>query len=261
MKKLLVWLYWLALASCLAVTTYFHVHLPPPGIAIACLAIAAVVMTLKETMPEWQKCVWIIVTFALFVVEIRAIRNDREQYSKQHASDLAAQQSQFELSINTQQSEFAQSMTKFSILLNSVNDIRDIDQKLAANRAKTARPSLKSASLQIAKEILQFVDSRAQIAPSGPEPLFPKSGQTPQQTMQDFNQYMAPYDAEQNKFDQDLASAWNDRFLDRVTNITQQLKQRGVMPPYINSCQIGGKSLFLLQWCAKHIEEAASKLK
>lgn len=54
-------------------------HLPPPGWAVALIAVAAAAMSVHDEMKGWQKAIWLIVIGAFLVMEIRAIKKDRNE--------------------------------------------------------------------------------------------------------------------------------------------------------------------------------------
>ena len=57
-----------------------------PGVAIGFLGVAAAIMAVRaEHFTPWEGAIWIAISFALFVVEIRVIYNDRAEHDAQQA--------------------------------------------------------------------------------------------------------------------------------------------------------------------------------
>jgi hypothetical protein len=54
-------------------------HLPPPGWAVALLAMAAAAMSIHEGMKDWQKLFWIVIMTAMLITELRAINKERDK--------------------------------------------------------------------------------------------------------------------------------------------------------------------------------------
>jgi hypothetical protein len=52
-------------------------HLPAPGWSVACLAVAATLMTIQDRMTDWQKVGWVTLMAFFLVIELRAISKDR----------------------------------------------------------------------------------------------------------------------------------------------------------------------------------------
>jgi hypothetical protein len=50
---------------------------PPPGVAVAIIALIAAVMSIQNEMQPWHKTAWIIVIGAFMSVELVAIVHER----------------------------------------------------------------------------------------------------------------------------------------------------------------------------------------
>jgi hypothetical protein len=67
-----------------------------PGFAIGALALAAVIMTVRANqLSKWEKVIWIITGFMLFVGEVHVIDQDHLARDKQHRDEMARQEQQF----------------------------------------------------------------------------------------------------------------------------------------------------------------------
>jgi hypothetical protein len=51
--------------------------MPPPGYAVAFIAVVAAVMSIQGDMLGWQKSTWMLVIGEFLIVELRSIRADR----------------------------------------------------------------------------------------------------------------------------------------------------------------------------------------
>src|SRR5579862_7375207 len=70
----------------LVAACWFQLWLPVPGVAIGFLGVTAAIMAVRaDHFSAVEKGVWILVSFALFVVEIRSIYTDRNDYATQQA--------------------------------------------------------------------------------------------------------------------------------------------------------------------------------
>src|SRR5262245_18963068 len=65
-----------------AYVVYWWRVLPPPGYAIALLAILAAAMSLHGEMRAGHKAAWMVLLGFCLGLEFRAIRHDREEFSK-----------------------------------------------------------------------------------------------------------------------------------------------------------------------------------
>lgn len=64
------------------------------GYAIAALALAAVIMTVSP-LTKIEKPIWILIAFALFVIELHVINNEHTDIERQHSADMKQQAAQF----------------------------------------------------------------------------------------------------------------------------------------------------------------------
>ncbi len=53
-------------------------HLPLPGYAVAVIAVVAAIMSIQGEMRPWQKAAWMLIIGLFLVVELRAIKSDRD---------------------------------------------------------------------------------------------------------------------------------------------------------------------------------------
>jgi hypothetical protein len=94
--------YWWFLMSyfAIAIAPWGIKGLPPPGLAIAALALAAVIMTvsgdLSKAERKAERIIWIVIAFVLFFVESRAIHQDRAENDARQENFFMEQRSGFQ---------------------------------------------------------------------------------------------------------------------------------------------------------------------
>lgn len=95
----------LFIAACLV---YFRAWSPAPaGIAIGCLAVAAVIISVRaDRIKLAEKVVWTVLAFALFGIEIAAIYRDRDTHDQEQATERV----RFEKTLADNQSHFNQTL-------------------------------------------------------------------------------------------------------------------------------------------------------
>jgi hypothetical protein len=80
-----------------------------PGLAIGFLGVAAAIMAARASyLTRAEGVLWIVIAFTLFVLEVRAITNDRHQ----HDAEQAAQKAQFEKVLQQQQTQFDKTLAE-----------------------------------------------------------------------------------------------------------------------------------------------------
>jgi hypothetical protein len=92
-----------AIFQILAVTIimwWFRVT-PPSGFAVAALAIAATIMAVRALrFTKVEEVVWILIAFAFFGIEIRAIQKDRADFANAETARRAEENAQFQGIVN-----------------------------------------------------------------------------------------------------------------------------------------------------------------
>jgi hypothetical protein len=105
-------------------------HLLAPGYAVTILGVAAVVMTVRaDHFTKIEKMMWILVAIACCVVEINAIRHDREVAAKELADARAKEEDNFRKigegitnAIRESDNNFAQTMSRSDRIITGVGD-------------------------------------------------------------------------------------------------------------------------------------------
>jgi hypothetical protein len=107
---------------------------PPSGFAVAALAIAAVVMAVRaQRFTRGEEIAWIVIAFLLFGIEIRAIRQDREDFANKEAARRTEENAEFQgivkgltASIEQSRSDFDATMKELSINQNTLTGAHSI---------------------------------------------------------------------------------------------------------------------------------------
>ncbi len=125
-----------------------------PGIyTLAIALLAGVVPTLKYYEQKWVKITYGVFLGLLCCLEIASITHDRSEQDTKHRQELFTQQSQFQLTITE--------------LLIIKDDLGRVNGNLEMAKTQANKNSLKIATLQLSKEILQFV-----VEQDNKQPLF-----------------------------------------------------------------------------------------
>jgi hypothetical protein len=145
-----------------------------PGLAIAALALAAVLMTIRAIEPasfsRGEQIVWLVITFCLFFVEVRAILNDRTEFTVREAMLRVEERSHHE-----------QQMNKLIELGRTEDSLLSTERELSMRPPLAAvvysplivNKGLRERSLLVASNMLQFILGRQQSDPfSGQYPSF-----------------------------------------------------------------------------------------
>lgn len=108
---------------------HWFVCIPTPGKAIGLLGAVAVIMALRGEIHGSEKVAWILIVFALFYVEIRAIDKDRYQHDKEQIAIRNDETSAFQsiadgirTSINNNQKAFDATMGRMGELATLSNE-------------------------------------------------------------------------------------------------------------------------------------------
>jgi hypothetical protein len=92
---------------------WWYCEATPPGLAIAALGAAAIIMTVRaEHFTKTEQVVWVFIGFVLFLVEARAIYQDRSEHDAIARIESAKQHAEFESVLNQNQREFDATMKR-----------------------------------------------------------------------------------------------------------------------------------------------------
>lgn len=118
-----VWAYWWSRAG----------HLPPPGYAIALIAVVAAVMSIQGEMKGWQKAFWMLIIAALLRVEFRAINDDRIDSANKQKEFFEAQRKGFEGVTYQAGQNFASTTVDLTTAIDSLKTVVGTTQKAVEN--------------------------------------------------------------------------------------------------------------------------------
>jgi hypothetical protein len=103
---------------------------PPPGFAVAALAIAATIMAVRALrFTRIEEIAWILIAFAFFGIEIRAITQDRDQHDKYEAKTRNDANKHFEDILRNAQQQFSATMRETETVLKTTESVGTLAQK------------------------------------------------------------------------------------------------------------------------------------
>jgi hypothetical protein len=108
----------------------FQLRPPIPGVAIGFLAVVAVIMTVRaDRLSDGEKVVYVLIAFALFIVETRAVIRDRNDHDMEQAETRDRESKSFAAiahgiqgSLQESQRQFAATMQKSDAIMGKVGD-------------------------------------------------------------------------------------------------------------------------------------------
>ncbi|HWY71126.1 MAG TPA: hypothetical protein VNX88_20845 [Terriglobales bacterium] len=120
---------------------YWLCKQPEPGLAVTILGLAAVIMAIRaEHFTRTEEVIWIVVACALCVIEIRAIRHDREVAASEQAEVRKREEENFrtiasglQASIDNSRSQFAATMEQTKTVLDKTESVSTLTKKNLEN--------------------------------------------------------------------------------------------------------------------------------
>jgi hypothetical protein len=106
------WFGWALLLLWLALSVWWYFHVPSPGKAVAALAVAAAMMSLRPQVSTWEKSAWMVVLCAFLFLELQAINSDRAAASAQVAEERQHQDHKFAAILDENQKAFDATMAQ-----------------------------------------------------------------------------------------------------------------------------------------------------
>lgn len=79
---------WVPIAAALLALGWWYLYVPSPGKAVAALAVAAAVMSLRPEAKGLERSVWMLVLCGFLSLELRAIDKDRVEQNDAHAQEM-----------------------------------------------------------------------------------------------------------------------------------------------------------------------------
>jgi len=96
--------------------TWWHYHTPAPGKAVAALAVAAAIMSLRPEATGIERSAWMLIIGAFLFVELRAIDKDRSENAREQQEAKTAEDARFAESLKQNQNEFKATMGRMEHL-------------------------------------------------------------------------------------------------------------------------------------------------
>ena len=102
----------------------------PPGLAIAALGAAAVIMTVRANYyTRTEQVIWIIIAFVLFGAEANSIYEDRVKNDKTEREAIQRQQAEFEGVLTQSQKQFEATMRDSEAILGQTRTINELSKE------------------------------------------------------------------------------------------------------------------------------------
>ena len=214
---------------------------PPPGYSIAVLGALAMLITLRKEPSRREKAVWIFCAFLLMFFEMWAISRDRSNQERGHIQDITALQSGFKATLQAIQSSRID-------VAGLASQVQEAKQYILRIRSGSVAPSeLKLESLELSKDILEFLRQRALQAPPTSKPP-PK----PNWIIVGGN-----IDTDLSALHSETETLLNSTYGAHLKEITSRLRRAGVLQGYV--CDLL-YSTDTYASCAVEISEAARRL-
>ncbi len=109
---------------------------PAPGKAVLLLAVVAAIVTIQPRMTDSHRLAWIVIIFALFFVEFRAINQDRYLHDKEQAETRAKETQNFHNIAEGIKQAIQESQTQFDATMNRSDQVIKL-QRNALNGLST----------------------------------------------------------------------------------------------------------------------------
>lgn len=245
--------------------------IPPVGYAIGVLGAASAAMAAFLDRLEWLgKVGWILLMFALLIVETRAITKADNDLKDQFATVLSQAQTNLKTTLDSQDAQFNATMDRLRLVINSQKSIASIQ----ADARDDAR--LEGLEIQALRDQVEAPSASVRAAVISSEPVQRTAEETKQlklkalQLAKDINDWIAsvaqykprephPTDAEDAAYENKLQE-FDTRFGREANQMVHDLQVEHML---VACAPLQGTSdviLTLRQSCAANIERAALNL-
>src|ERR1039457_4317627 len=113
----------------LTIAGYLHYYIPSPGKAVAALAIAAAIMTLRQDMSGLEKFFWMGVLFVFLFIEVRSIDKDRAANDEKFFQASQKQDQSFAVVLKQNQTDFNETISRLDTARRSMDSISGTTQR------------------------------------------------------------------------------------------------------------------------------------
>jgi hypothetical protein len=244
------WFFHFVQIAGIGIGVYWWRHVPVPGYAIGIVAVLAAAMSLQGEMPGVQKALWMLLIGLFLAIEYRSIDQDHKSYEDEFHATLdkfIEIKTAIDEDRATRENEFSVIQSEYQGIKKAADVLGNrLTGEISSVRSLIpSAPSLKERALEMAKRITDSVNSRGQDFPKRTETL---DG--------------IEYSQALRKYYDSVNTDWKSRFLNQVTDITDELQAQRVMPAGKTLCQSESRSdpLVFQLYCARRTEEAAEKL-
>jgi hypothetical protein len=125
----------LGIAGLLVIVWFFRT--PPPNYSIIAMAVAAGLMALRPDMSGNEKWLWAFMLMAFAIVEVRAIRYDRNIHDAEQAQVAKEQANHFQSIANGINQSIAKSDEHFDDTMSRVRSLLSLDAGISSTASKS----------------------------------------------------------------------------------------------------------------------------
>ncbi|HLW51745.1 MAG TPA: hypothetical protein VKW06_02790 [Candidatus Angelobacter sp.] len=143
----------------------FLVMRPGSGTAVGCLGLLALIVTIQGQMSDREKLIWIIAGFLLLIVEIVAIRRDRDESETKRIAAIAAETASFSRILQQEQAHFETTMSHFETLEGTRQSEQAVNVHLAQPSVTEHPKSLRTRGLLLSRDIYHWLEGRLRGTP------------------------------------------------------------------------------------------------
>jgi hypothetical protein len=107
---------WLLILAAFFLFASWQFHVPTPGKAVAALAVAAAVMSLRPEATGLERTAWVLVLCGFLYVELRTIDKDRSDSARQQGIDRQQEDSRFDGILKANRDQFDATMKRAGMI-------------------------------------------------------------------------------------------------------------------------------------------------
>ncbi len=111
------WGFYLQIVAIIMCVIWSRVWPPIPAVAIGFLGVVAAVMTVRaDRFTSFEKVVWVLISATLFIIEVKAVRRDRDEFAAQQLGLRKEENSHFAGILQQNQNHFDTSLRKMEAI-------------------------------------------------------------------------------------------------------------------------------------------------
>jgi hypothetical protein len=149
---------------------YFLLAVPPPGVSVAVLGVAAALMAGRTKATGAEKAAWMLIISTLLVIEVLAIRKDRREHDENDKSARLVEQRNFSMVLQAL-GDLRSTNEAFALVNQDVKQVKAERGSQSASLAgtpvtdKSVKSDLRTRALTLSRDILQFLSERQRNSP------------------------------------------------------------------------------------------------